>query len=219
MQLLIGDCYHGVFWFHFNLIFLSIYFTIISLIFKQYLLQILQYLGVICLYFHFSGLNYNFFRVYRYRNSFGTFIELIPLTIIGCIYSYKNLISRFKGSPKYFLFILFVFIYFIFKYDIFIIPDGFRFPYVILNITASTMIVLFFGSLNFDYIIINTLLKYITRFTGGIYYIHYIFKDYFEKYILFFKQKTYFSSVFIYIISYAVCFVGTKVIKNRKIKY
>ena len=81
------------------------------------------------------------------------------------------------------------------------------------------MIVLFFGSLNFDYIIINTLLKYITRFTGGIYYIHNIFKDYFEKYILFFKQKTYFSSVFIYIISYSVCFVGTKVIKNRKIKY
>ena len=47
IQILIGGGNHKIFWFQFNLIFLSLFFAIISFIFKQNLLRVLAVLGII----------------------------------------------------------------------------------------------------------------------------------------------------------------------------
>lgn len=219
IQILLGKGFHGVFWFQFNLIFISLLFSIISFSLKNNILPILHFLSLICLYLHFSGKSYFFFMYTRYKSSLGTLIELMPLSVIGCIYCSLNLIVKANYLPLYFRIILFILIHFLFEYDIFILPLGFRYPNVILYILASTILILSFGSLNFDYRILYSLIYNITKYTGGIYYIHTVVRDYLLKYIFFFKKRTYFSSLVIYFFSYGICFTGCNLFKKQKLKY
>ena len=57
IQILIGAKYHLIFWFQFNLLFLSLLFTIISFAFKKKLLKLLKLFGIISFYLTISGLN------------------------------------------------------------------------------------------------------------------------------------------------------------------
>lgn len=110
-------------------------------------------------------------------------------------------------------------IYLIFEYNIFISYSGFLYPNIIRNVFASTLLFLFFGSIKLTkYPKITFILKYLTSYTGGIYYIH----DIFHKHLYFIfniKNPTYFSAFIIYIICYFICYFGHKKFKNNNLKY
>ena len=92
------------------------------------------------------------------------------------------------------------------------------YPNVISNIQISILFLIAFGSLSFNKIkALEVILKYITRNTGGIYYIHIIVMQYIIIY--FNDKKTYFSAFIIYIISYMICFVGNKLFGKHEFKY
>ena len=63
-QFIYGSSVHRIFWFQFNLIFLSLLFTIFAFIFKQNFLIIIYFLGLLCIYLQISEVNYYFFVSY-----------------------------------------------------------------------------------------------------------------------------------------------------------
>ena len=221
LQILIGAKFHLIFWFQFNLIFTSIFLTIIAFIFKKKFLIIFQFLGIISLYLHYSGTNFKLFSFFpKFKVSLGSLIELISLSVLGCFYSSINLLNVVNKIPKYLKFILLFLILFLFKYNLFIVYPGFIYSNIILHLLASTFLFLLFGSLNLTKIIaINSIIKNISKYTGGIYYIHIIVSSYLRQYIIFFKKKSYFSSIIIYFICYIICYIGTSLFKNNKLKY
>ena len=225
IQFLIGNRIHGIFWFQFNLLFLSLLFTLIFFIYKESALKIITVLGIISFYFHLSRLSYNFFIDYKgfCGRNLGSLIELIPMGVIGCIISSRNInFIELKKNPIFTSFITSFIIFILFKYDIFIYQPGFRYPNVFLNIIASTFLFIFFSSIPFEKIRkekYKLFIKIATNFTGGIYYTHPIFRDYLAKYTNFFRQKNYLTSSIIYIICYIFCLIGSKLTKNYKLKY
>ena len=209
IQILIGAKYHLIFWFQFNLLFISLLFTIISFAFKKKLLKLLKLFGLISFYMTISELNYKFFHKYfsnykiMFLNNFGSIIELMPVAIIGCIFNSINLLSKIKHfSINFKLFLLYTSIILI-QFDIFIYKAGFRYPNVLLDIFGAINLFLLFGSLSFGKIKnekIIQIIRNITEFTGGIYYIHGIVRDYLRKYSIFFSKRSYLSSVHIFYI-------------------
>lgn len=223
IQFLIGARCYNHFWFHFNLMFISLFFTIISFTAKKKLLIIVEFIGIISLYFHFSGLNFYIFYNLKYptNKTLGTLNELIPMAVFGCIFSSINLLLKLQNLNISFIFMFCFLLYLIFKYNIFFGPPGFLYPNILLNILASTILFVLFGSINIHkFQIINKLIKYITSFTGGIYYIHLIFPKYLYYIFNLDRSKTsYFFAFIIYIICFIICLFGYKLFKNSKFKY
>ena len=182
----------------------------------------MKLLGTFCLYIHFSGINVKlFFLFHRYfRIPLGSLAELMPLAVIGSIFSSNNLLLKLN-NPPFHLYLIYIFlIYLLFEYNLFIYYKGCIYPNILLNITASSILFISFGTLNYNRLImVNSIIKYITKYTGGIYYIHPIIRNYLRKYFIFFQNKSYFSSFIIYIINYFICFIGSKTFQNNKIKY
>ena len=226
---MIGTPYYGIFWFQFNLIFLSLFFSIISFAFKDKLLPIIQFFGVISLYFQVSKINYNLFFYNgnniinkNIRKNLASLIELMPILSIGCSLSSVNIIVYLQKMPRYYCLILLFLIILLFNYNIFISLKGFRYPNIFLNSFASTILLLLFGSL-FDNSNkkIKVLIFHITQFTGGIYCLHPIIRDYLSNNFVYFikKNRTYFTALNIYIISYSICFIGYKLFHKYNLKY
>ena len=217
IQLLIGSRYHGIFWFQFNLIILSLYFTIISFTFKENMLKIIQISGVIAFYLHISGINFKFFSSFNWKfaTNIGYIVELIPLAVFGVIFGSIKLIQKAKTCSFYFYLLMAFVIYILFNYDLFISPKGYRYPNTLLFIIASTSLFITFASFPLDKIEnekFKLIITNITHFTGGIYYLHPRIKDILQKFSPYLKKhKTYGRSFFIYIICYFICFIGNKI--------
>ena len=222
IQLIIGAKFHAIFWFLFNLIFISLILTIISFLFKSKTILILQLIAIFCFYIHFYKINLYLFNNFRrgVQITIGAIVEILPLSILGCYLSSIKLLSITNKLVFSNQLILFLLIVFIFRFNIFWYYAGFMYPNIFQNILSSIIIVSEFSSINLDrYIKVQKIIKYITKYTGGIYYIHSLFFSYLKKYFVFFSEASYNSSFAIYIISYFTCFIGSLIFKNLKLKY
>ena len=225
IQLLIGISIHNIFWFQFNLIFLTLFFAIILFAFNKNSIKILIFLGLICFYLHISELLYVILIYYTkfFRNNIGSLIELMPISVNGCIFSSLNLLLILDNLPIFFHFILSFITFLLFKYTIFVKKSGFRYSNVSLNILSSLILFLLFGTISFENILkykyIILFIRYITEFTGGIYYLHPLILDYFNENSFKYLKKNYFDSIIIYNICFFICFFGNKLFKNYKLKY
>ena len=218
IQILIGARFHIILWFQFNLIFLSLYFTILSFILRNNLHYILKIFGVLSFYLHISGKIINFFSYYKlnFIKNIGSLFELMPIAVLGVILGSRNLLALVKSYSFSFYFLILFIIYILFEYDIFIYQKGFRYGNILLNMIASANLFMLFGSLPINnYGKSGKIIGNITKFTGGIYYLHNIIRRILNK---FSDKKTYFLSIKIYIICYIICFIGNKVFKNTKLK-
>ena len=69
-----------------------------------------------------------------------------------------------------------------------------------------------FDKINNKYIF--SILKIITSHTGGVYYLHPKVADMFSKYFEPIRLRFFKGCVQIYLISYLICFIGSKCFKN-----
>ena len=128
----------GVLWFHFNLIFLSIFFFISSFLFENYFLIIFQILASFSYIIQYSQLNYRFFKSYTVNiwMSIGNLIETFPISIAAFSFSSSNIISIFSNnrikSLSFFLF----FLYLITNYEVFSNIKGHSSPGIIKTVYA-----------------------------------------------------------------------------------
>lgn len=221
-QLIIGRGIYGiaVLWFHFNLIFFTIFFFIISYVMKDYFLLFFQITATISYSLQYSGINFRFFKQYSEDiwRSIGNLLETFPLAISAfSISSIKINQLLVKDREKWLIFcVLFLFI--IFKYNIFSIIPGFT-SSGIRQIFISFFLFTFFGLLPLEYLNSKILfgIKQITRFTQGIYILHFLFQYYIK--IKLDKNGSLIGCIILYIISYLISFIGFNICYKTKLKF
>ena len=99
----------------------------------------------------------------------------------------------------------------------------FAFRFQILYIEVIIIILfLLFANIPIEYIknkIVNLILIHITKFTGGIYYIHYGVRTIFSNYFKIIALGNLKSCVVNYLICYLICFIGSHIFKNSILKF
>lgn len=220
-QLLFGRCYHDIFWYHFNLIFITFIFTIICFIYNKHYLFIFEVIGILSYILQYSFININlFFRYKFYCFTLGRFFEMMPIAITGFIFGSFDLISRLKKNKGKILFFSIIIIYMLIKYEVFNNIKGFDYQGLIFNI-AALFLFSGFSVIPLEKIQIKKLLSliiYITKYTGGIYYLHNVVRDYLVKRLGIIKGNL-FGCICMYIFCFYICLIGSNLFINTKLKY
>lgn len=220
IQILIGRPFLFVFWYIFNVIFITFIFIIISFIFNKNFLLILVIFGLLSYFLQYSYLNFFFFRKYTSNIylSIGLVPELFPIAVTGLLIAHMNIINTLKKYRNNTIFLSLFVLIMITKYSYFNEIVGLFYQGVKLNISG---VLLFFIFLIFPFkknSIIELAIKQITSYTGGIYYLHVTLAYYMEK-IKIIKNKSFLGCITLYITNYFICFIGTTITKKTKLKY
>lgn len=220
-QLLTGCSFIPTLWFQWDLIFETFIFIIIELLFHKYIIFILINIGFLAYFLQYSNYNYYLFRYYNFERKyiFGRLLEIIPYSISGFIIAYYKVINKLKKYRTKTMYLCFIIFYLVYKYNIFRKPKGFG--YQSLDVHALSICLFIFFSIISNYFLSNYLIaiiKQMSKFTAGIYYLHIPLKHYFKYIFLQVRNRTIFGSLFIYIISYLICLIGTKMLMKNKLK-
>lgn len=220
IQLMTGHCFMSVLWFHYNLIFATLLIIIIIFLSSNYFVLIMLNLCIFAFYFQYSNLNYKIFSKYSlYKKfTFGRFSEILPSCIIGFIIpSLHSLIilRKYRIYSIYFLLLIFLFLI---KYNVFIYINGFYYQGIGLVVKSSLFfligLLMPYEKINNKYIV--NIIKIITSYTSGIYFLHTNVERFMKKCIKLIKKKTFSGSIIIYIISYFISLIGAKIVGNNK---
>lgn len=222
-QLLIGRPVHNIFWYQFNVLFITLFIIIIFFLFKKLAFRIFIILFILAYLLQYSEYNTNFFNHYSkvVKYSLGNIVEVFPFSITGLLFASINFIENLKNKRLNAIIFSFLNILFISKYQTFIIIKGFFYPGIIQNIGAIFLFI-FFSLISFDFFqksFIISIIKHISNFTGGIYYFHPIIYEYLKINLSFIKNKEIYGSLIIYLISYMLCFFGMKIFGKTKLKF
>ena len=106
LQLIIGRQFSIPLWFLFSMIFLTILFIILSIIFKFHFLFVLQILSIFSYIMQYSHYFY-LFEEYKDNVKFSILdtINILPLSFLGLIFSSFNVVENFKPHRKNILFL------------------------------------------------------------------------------------------------------------------
>lgn len=220
LQLIFGLNFYGVFYYLFILIFLTLLSTIISFLFNNSFFFIFQLSLIVAYIIQYSYLSLYFFKEYSdiIKLSLGNIFELLPFAVMGITLRHFNIIQKLKKDKEFAIFYSGLIIFLILKFDIFVNIEGYYYPGIMLNIGGICTFILF-SLFSFKNKKLIFLLKIITKFTGGIFYIHKFCFQILSQKILFIKNKTFLGSLVIYIISYITCYYGNKLSHKTKLKF
>jgi len=222
-QLLIGCGVHGVFWFHFNLIFVSLFLVINIFIFKKNYMFILYIICLIIYILNYFGYISKIFLKYNkipVRHSIKPISNTLIYATTGFFLSSLNIINVINNNKKKSFLILFFLFFYVIKYYNKINTLYYSFDVIIIDI-VGTFLFLFFSILPLEKInilFIQSIFRLITSYTGGIYYLHpevmLMFKNIFKD----IYYRTFKGCFLIYIISYFICFLGSKIFSKYSLK-
>ena len=220
-QFISGIGIYTAFWFLCNLIFTFIFFSIIVLIFEKNVLFIIKLSGV----FGYLCNNYIFYNdlfvsyKLKFRTLFLNFTKVLIYGAISISIASINEINELKRNCKKNIFFSLFIMYVIRDYDI-IIKEFYYLREIILGFTSASIFILF---LIIPLDNINTKIKQIiiiiTKYSGGIYYLHIqLWRILRIKYIII-KNKELSGCWILFLICYYICFLGTKIFGKTKFKY
>jgi peptidoglycan/LPS O-acetylase OafA/YrhL len=219
-----GHIFNVALWFQAILIFLTIIFLIVIFIFKKNYLSVFIILTIICYIMQYSEVNYyfnyNHLQPHAYL-TFGRLVEVFPDAVIGFILHSKNIMKKIK-KKKLSFFISFIFLIIISKFNEFDNIKTFNYGGIRLNIAALCIFIIFyllpFEKINNIKII--RLIRQITNYTGGIYYMHILIgNSYTISIILKSKKNTVFGCSLIYLICYILSGIGNKIFSKNNLRY
>lgn len=222
LQLIVGKGIFGlgVLWFQFNLLFLSLVFFIFSNILKNSFLLSFQVIALISLFIQYSEKNYKFFHQYKTIISMpiGNIIETLTIAMFAFSLRSINIFKYLSQKRNKYIFFSVFFLFIIFKYDIFSSLKGFSSAGIKQSIVSFLLFTIFFlspiNTLNFRILVI---IQQITKFTQGIYCLHFLIQCYLK--IIYNKKGTFFGVILLYLISYILSFIGFKIFKSSKMKF
>lgn len=217
-QLLIGYDFYAVLWFQFDLIMISIIFAIIIFTFTK---NYLQFMGVFGIFLFIFNRKYEraLFK-YKRNDSIRRLNYSAIYSITGFILGSINIIKKSKNlKNKIFLLIIPVIIL-INQFKNFL-EIAFRFQILYIDVIIIFLFILF-ANIPIESIkdkIIILILIHITKFTGGIYYIHYGVRTIFSNYFKILALGNLKSCVLNYLTCYLICFIGSHIFKNSILKF
>jgi hypothetical protein len=212
-QIIIGNGIYIIFWFNFNLIFISLFFTIIIFITNKHMTFLILFGFIIFL----ISLNIyrQFWNGYTFivEFSLGKIINTYKLGLIAFFLSSMKIIEN-EITKKYLLFYIFILLLLAINHinTIKLIP----------KYLFSILLFLIFASIPFEKLKISTytFIKQISSYTGGIYYIHALINSLLKYYVsVKFISGNIFMSIIHYFLCYFICFIGYKLSKNNILKY
>ena len=221
IQLMTGHCFMSILWFHYNLIFATLLIIIIIFLSLNYSVLIMFNLCIFAFYFQYSKLNYNIFSKYGYYKeyTFGRFSEIIPYCIIGFIIPSLNLLIILRKYRIYSIYFLLLIFLFLLKYEVFIYINGFTYQGIVLAVKSSLVfligLLMPYEKITNKYII--NIIKIVTSYTSGVYFLHTNVERFMKKSIKLIKNGTLSGSMIIYIISYFISLIGAKIFGKNKL--
>ena len=222
-QLIIGRGLYFIFWFQFNLLIITIIFSIVALIAKRKSLYVFQVLFIISYILEYSGyLEKNVFNEYseNIKRSLGRTVKMLVFSITGFILASIKAMHILKVYRTKTIFISLVALIFIVNYQVYFSKRYYLEGFFI-DLGAICMFT-FFYMLPLDKITnINAmhLIKQMTTYTAGVYCLHLKVLDIFENNILIFRQKKFRGCILNYLICYLICFVGVKIFGRTRLRY
>lgn len=165
LQYITGHYFYFHFWFIHNLIIYSILFEIIFLFFKKKGLFILQLLSIILYWLKCKEIFNRIFENYKYHIRMFTMIgTMIPISVTGITFGFMDILKMLMKNRIKNIFFFIVIFYFIcnfnefgeIKYNLGSISLFFSFSLIPLEKVKNNKII--------------SIIKIITKFTGGIYY-------------------------------------------------
>lgn len=147
--------------------------------------------------------------------------EVIPISLTGLFLNSSQLITKLRFNREINLAFCFIWIIFLIQYKIFYDLNGYNFQGFFRNICSALLFIIFFF-LPFEIIqneLIICLIRRITRYTGGIYYLHTIINYYLKFKLSIIKGNTIYDAFIIYIFSYFLSFIGFKILGKTFFKH
>lgn len=107
------------------------------------------------------------------------------------------------------------------KYSIFSNVNGVAYAGIKLNISSICIIFIFslFPSEKITITLIKIILKYITNFTAGIFYLHWTIILYLKSKLKIIKNGCFSGIIVIYLICYTISLIGTKLFGKTRLKH
>ena len=188
-------------------------------IFRKYHLFILQLLGIASYIATYNGYNLKIYKALR-QECIGRINEVFPFAVTGFTlgtYNFFTFLNKHRIKTIIFSFLVFNLIE---DYPVFLSLKGVAYSGISLNFRSSSLIFLFsvFPS---EYITNKTLaciLKEITNYTAGVFYLHNTVYTYFKKIIKPIGNDTFLGCVYIYLICYAISFISMKLVGKTMLK-
>lgn len=216
-QYIIGYKFIIVFWFQFYLILTSLFFSILSFLSKEKLIELLFIIYIIAYSLRYTNINYNYFSKFTksIKYSVGQFAEVMPLSVSGSVIAFFNIFKILEKSRYKSIFYAIVVLCFIFKYDIFVHTKKFGFDGLVLEVGSIATFFLFYllPLNNISSYLFNTILIILTNYTQGIYCLHLILFHTFKNKINSIKNGKFSGIILLYIFSYIISFIGAKLSK------
>ena len=210
----------GALWFIFNLLILTFIFFITSFLFKKQFLFTFQIMSLFSYIIQYTGINFRFFRQYTSKiwMSVGNLVETLPIAIGAFSFSSNNLFLLLKKrNPKIVYFCVFFF-FLTSNFHVFAFLNGQASP-GLKPLFNSILLFTIFYVLPFENLSskILDIINIITKYTQGIYCLHSVSLLYMNKFID--KKRTFIGSIFLYILTYFISFIGFKLSEKTKLKY
>ena len=224
-HIITGHILNIVLWYQAILMFTTIIFLIIIFLFKKKCLFILHILALISYILQYSGLNLYLHNKYLNPHAaltFGRFPEAFPNAVTGFTFSFFKIITFLKKYRLNTIFYSSIILIMISTYNIFDNLKTFKYGGIRLNIGASCIFIIF-SLLPFENIknkTITNFIRQITRYTGGIYYMHYLVgTSLILTKILKNLNGTIIGCIFVYITCFFISHFSLKIFGKSKFKY
>ena len=224
LQILFGHMYMTQFWFLWSLIIITIIFNIVIFVFRKSSLFIFHLLLIISYQLQYSGYCYNNFFLnfpnynkYTISRTFGMF----PLAVTGYTFGIYKIINSIQNSRiKTFIFSVIIYNN-INNYKIFAPQPGDNYYGINLNIKAICIIFIFslFPIDKIKSSFFQKLIILLTKYSGGIFYLHISIANFFRPYFNEIRNGTFFGIIINYNICDLISFFGMLVFRNTSLKY
>ena len=213
VQLLFGSSFIGPLWYQWNLFFVTIFFIFITLLFKNHSNFIFIMISILSFIYQYNGKNLQAFKKYTKYNvkyTIGRTIEILPYSAIGFIIASSGILNFLKKHRLKTIIACIYISYISVFYDIFIEKEGFEYNGLKMYFPSISLFIIFalFPSDKINNKIIIKIIKQITNYTAGVFYIHVPVYNYAVFYIKSLKNKTLKGCIIIYLICYLICFIG-----------
>ena len=223
-QFIWGDIFVGQFWFQWVLILLTTIFYIIRFITKNHFLFCIQILTFLSYIIQYTGIDKKIDNslAKNKRLTVGRINVMIPFAGAGVTLAFLNIIETIKlFRIKTMIFCILIFRS-LDKYDIFSdLKGAVAYPGIKLYFRANCLIFFFsiFPSEKITNIKIQKILKHITNYTTGVYYLHITIIYYFKEFIRPIKEGNIYGCIIVYLICYIISFIGASLAGKTKFKF
>ena len=223
LQLLWGHNFIAIYWFLWNLIAITILFTVVIFIFRKHSVFILQIILILCHSSQYSGYYNKIINKYplRQARTIGSFFEDTPFAVTGFILAHYKIIDNLQKHKIKTLILSWLIYNFFDNYEIFVKTKGAFYPGFKRNIRAICIIFIYslFPSDKITNKYIAKFLQMITNYTGVVYYLHIPLRDYLKYYINDIKNLNFRGLIIDYFACFSVGFFGTLIFGKTPLKY